>query len=314
MNLSLRSFVAASILVAAAGAAHARIDRVIEKSFTVSDTGTLNVSTPGGAITVKPSSGGVVKVIARERIRANSEAEADEILRKLELKLEQSGNDVTASAKYESQPMGFHFGSWPPVNVDFEVAVPPQFMSDLHTSGGGITVGDLGGRVKARSSGGSIVLGKIGAMVDAHTSGGSITLESAAGDVTLESSGGNISVGRVDGAANLSTSGGSVKIDSVANTVRARSSGGNVRAGIAGPLKEDCSLSTSGGTVRVTVDKTAAFKLDASTSGGTVDADGVTLTLEKGTHGRNRLVGMVNGGGPLLKLRSSGGDIVVRTR
>ena len=50
----------------------------------------------------------------------------------------------------------------------------------------------------------------------------------------------------------------------------------------------------------------------ASTSGGSVDAEGLTLTLEKG--GRSRLAGNVNGGGPLLKLRTSGGNIEVRTR
>jgi hypothetical protein len=79
-----------------------------------------------------------------------------------------------------------------------------------------------------------------------------------------------------------------------------------------GPLTEDCTLSTSGGGVSVTVDKSAAFELDASTSGGSVDADGLTLTLRDSNKGRSRLAGAVNGGGPLLKLRSSGGSITVR--
>ena len=37
-------------------------------------------------------------------------------------------------------------------------------------------------------------------------------------------------------------------------------------------------------------------------------------TIEKGGAGRSRLAGKVNGGGPLLKMRSSGGDIIVETR
>jgi len=65
--------------------------------------------------------------------------------------------------------------------------------------------------------------------------------------------------------------------------------------------------------VHVGVDKMAAFRLDASTSGGDVDAAGLTITMEKGNRDRSRLAGTVNGGGPLLKLRSSGGGIVVRT-
>ena len=115
-----------------------------------------------------------------------------------------------------------------------------------------------------------------------------------------------------DGPAHLSTSGGGIRIDAVETLVRAQTSGGSVDAGITGALREDCTLSTSGGSVRVAVAKSAAFRLDASTSGGNVNADGVTLTLDGGHTGRARLSGTANGGGPLLKLRSSGGNIFVR--
>jgi hypothetical protein len=45
-----------------------------------------------------------------------------------------------------------------------------------------------------------------------------------------------------------------------------------------------------------------------------VKASGLTITIEKGGTGKSRLVGSVNGGGPRLKLRSSGGDVSVHTR
>ena len=83
---------------------------------------------------------------------------------------------------------------------------------------------------------------------------------------------------------------------------------------IGGALKGECLLSTSGGDVSVTVDKAAAFQLDASTSGGRVRADGLTITLDGGGAGRSHLSGKVNGGGPLLKLRTSGGDIKVEPK
>lgn len=290
-----RFLLSAGLLALVPLAAHAKIERNVEKSFTVQAGGKLHIETQGGAVHVERGGDGVVKVTARERIRADSDAEADDILKKLDLTIEQSGNDVSASSKYESQPLGIHWGSWPPVQVDFIVTVPASFGTDLHTSGGGITVGDLDAPVFARTSGGGIKLGKIGANIDAHTSGGSVSLESSTGEVKLRTSGGNITVGRVDGPASLETSGGSI------------------RAGVKGPLKNDCVLSTSGGSVKVTVDKTAAFQLDASTSGGSVDAGGLTITLEKSDRHRSRLAGSVNGGGPLLKLRSSGGNIDVST-
>jgi hypothetical protein len=314
MKITSSLLIAAGLMAGLVSTAQAKIERVVEKSFTVQPGGNLKVSTSGGEIRVSPSSDNVVKVTAREKIRANSDAEADEILKKLDLTIEQNGNDVTAISKYEKQPLNFHFGSWPPVEVSFIVTVPASFLTDLHTSGGNITVGDLAAKVRARTSGGDIKLGRIGAAVDAGTSGGNVTLESAKGPVKLTTSGGNVEAGAVAGTADLSTSGGDIRIESVEGVVRAHTSGGSVRAGLVGPLKEDCVLSTSGGNVRVTVDKTAAFRLDASTSGGSVNGEGLTITLEKSNRSHSQLVGAVNGGTALLKLRSSGGDISVKTR
>ena len=293
--------------------AHAKIERVIEKTFSVSSPGLLRVESHGGAIRVTPGTDATVRVTAKQRINASTDAEADELLKKLELTMEQSGSDVRVVARYEQRKERlFNFGSWPPVQVDFVITVPVGFATDINTSGGGITVGDLNGKAILRTSGGAIKLAKMGGAVNAHTSGGSIELDEARGAVELKTSGGNISVGRVAGPADLATSGGSIKVESVAGRLRAHTSGGSVRANIAGPLTDECSLSTSGGSVRVTVDKAAAFQLDASTSGGVVEAEGLTITLEKSNRDRSRLAGAVNGGGPLLKLRSSGGGISVR--
>lgn len=313
MNASLRLLFAAGLAALFSLNAHARIERVVEKTFPVTGAGKLRVETQGGEIRVSAATDSVVRVTAKQKIRASSEAEADELLKKLELTFEQNGNDVRVASKYGERPSGFSFGSWPPVQVDIVVTVPAGFATDLNTSGGGITVGDLAGPAVLRTSGGSIKVGKMGGSVDAKTSGGGISLESAGGPVTLKTSGGSISVGRVTGPADLNTSGGSIKIDGAAGTLRAHTSGGSIRASLTGPLLGDCSLTTSGGSVRVTVDKQAAFRLDASTSGGGVDAEGLTITLEKSSRGRDQLSGAVNGGGPLLKLRSSGGGISVRT-
>lgn len=314
MTSSLRWFACAALLAAPVfGASTARFERVLEKTFSVAGVGTLEIETQGGEIRVSPSTDSTVKVTAKQRIRASNEAEADEFLKKLELTMEQTGNDVLLRSKYEKRASSFFKGSWPPVQVDFIVTVPASFATKLSTSGGTINLGDLNGEIFARTSGGSIKIGQAGNKVDAHTSGGSITLSRAGGPVVLKTSGGSIKVGEVAGSAELATSGGGIEVDSVSGALRANTSGGSIRAIIAGGLKEDCVLSTSGGGVRVAVDKAAAFQLDASTSGGSVRAEGLTMTLN-GSAGRSSLAGQVNGGGPLLKLRTSGGSITVAAR
>lgn len=312
MKLYLSVLIGIGWLFATPIVLNAKIERTVEKSFTVQPGGTLKVETAGGNVSVEPGAGDAVKVVAREKIRADSDAEADALLKELTLTIEQQGNDVTAVAKYERK-MGHWFGSWPPVQVDFIVTVPGRYSTDLKTSGGNITVGDLAGRMEARTSGGNVKLGNIDGTVDAGTSGGNVSLGSCTGDTKLHTSGGNVRAEKIVGRADLDTSGGDIVVKLVENTLSAHTSGGDVEAAIGGALKGDCSLGTSGGDVKVAVDKAAAFQLDAATSGGSVRADGLTITLDGGGTGRSHLSGKVNGGGPLLKLRTSGGSIHIGT-
>ncbi|HEX2099993.1 MAG TPA: DUF4097 family beta strand repeat-containing protein [Candidatus Synoicihabitans sp.] len=296
--------------------AQARIERVVEKTFNVAPGGTLTVSTHGGEVKVEPGQGNGVKVVARQTFpRADSEAEADEILRDLEFSVEQSGNDVSAHARYQKRGTGGWWGGGrPAVSVAFTVTVPSTYNVDLATSGGNITVGDLTGTAKVRTSGGDLRFGRFRGPVDGRTSGGNIIVAEAADRVNLSTSGGDIRVERVTGEVELSTSGGNISIESVRGSLNASTSGGNVSAGIDGPVTKDVSLSTSGGNVTARVAKDAAFRLEAKTSGGSVRADGLTITLDSGGSGRSKLAGTVNGGGPLVKLRTSGGDVTVATR
>jgi DUF4097 and DUF4098 domain-containing protein YvlB len=284
---------AAGLLFALPFAAHAKIERVVEKTFAVQPGATLKVETQGGDITVRPGTDDEVRIVARQTIRAKSEAEADALLEKLELVFNQEGAEVRVSAKYPTRGAGF--GSWPPVSMDFEITVPTAINLVLRTSGGDVRVGDLTGRVDVRTSGGDVKLGRIDGTVQAGTSGGDVDLVQATG------------------AADLHTSGGDIEIETVINMVKAATSGGDVSASFVGPLKGDCSLSTSGGDVEVKVAADAVFQLDASTGGGKIKAKGLALTIERGGVGQSRLGGKVNGGGPLLKLRTSGGDIEIES-
>lgn len=290
------------------------IERVVQKSFTIEPGGTLKVDTQGGDITVRPGRGNEVIVVARQKIRAKRDAEADELLKNLQLEISQSGNDVSASAKYAKSSAGMIFGSWPPVKVSFEVTVPARIDTVLKTSGGDVVLGDLVGAMQINTSGGDIEIGRINGSVKASTSGGDIELREATGETRLDSSGGDIDVDRVVGATKITTNGGDIEVDAVEGSLNAHTSGGDVSVRISGALAADCSLGTSGGDIEVTVDKSAGFQLDASTGGGKVKASGLAIAIERGAIGKSQLKGAVNNGGPTLKLRTSGGDIEIETR
>ncbi|MBA3848612.1 MAG: hypothetical protein C0502_01280 [Opitutus sp.] len=289
----------------------AKIVRTVEKTFSVQPGGNFRALTQGGDIKVSTADIGEVRITARQVFRTDSEKKADEMLSEMTFKLEQQGNDIVAEARYEKRAINW-LGHWPPASVDLTVTLPRNFNLDIKTSGGDIAVGSLRGTVKARTSGGDLKFARIDGDIDAHTSGGDIRLEEGTATARLHTSGGDIGVNRAGGQTTVSTSGGDIHLDSVAELVRATTSGGDIVARITRPIKADTELSTSGGRVKVFVPKDSGFALDARTSGGDVDAEGLTMTIERGGVGKSRLAGSVNGGGPRLTLRSSGGDIVIR--
>ena len=74
-------------------------------------------------------------------------------------------------------------------------------------------------------------------------------------------------------------------------------------------LQDACNLRTSGGGITVTLIPDIAINVDAETSGGRVSTDFAVASIIQGKVPRNRLKGSINGGGPLLKLHTSGGNI-----
>ena len=144
--------------------------------------------------------------------------------------------------------------------------------------------------------------------VDLRTGGGSINLSKLRGQVEAYTSGGSIRLGHIEGDVNVKTSGGSIKVEEVAGNINAHTSGGSIKATITKQPTKDCKLTTSGGSVTAYLSPSIAVDLVASTSGGTVGSEfDVNGSLKK-----QSLKGTINGGGPQLVLKTSGGSVRVK--
>ena len=179
------------------------------------------------------------------------------------------------------------------------------------TSGGDIEAGDIDGPVDAETSGGTIRVQSAGGPVSAATSGGSIRLGNVAGAVAAKTSGGSIRIGDAGAAVEARTSGGSIEVAGAGGAVQARTSGGSVEVGFAGQPERDSQLHTSGGNVTVYLRDDFQADLTASASGGRVTSDLPEVTPNNSA-GRGRLEQSLNGGGPELSLRTSGGSVRIR--
>lgn len=283
-----------------------RFKKEMTRTFSVDEGGTLYMDVSQGRIEIRTDPGNQVNVQVIRYARTYDKRRAEEAFRDNPIEFRQTGPDVWIEME---KPRGRLFGVFErgKVGQRFVVTVPESYNLDLRTSGGGIEVGDIEGKVRARTSGGSLKFGRIKGELQGATSGGRIVLASCTNEVDLRTSGGSISAGRLDKEARLSTSGGRIEVTEARKAVQANTSGGSISVGFYESPSSDCRLTTSGGGIDVSLPEGAKFVVDARTSGGRVHID-FPVTMS-GSLSSTRLDAEVNGGGPLLYLRTSGGSI-----
>jgi hypothetical protein len=312
---ALHAGVLAGILGWGLAPAPAAADFRLEKRLALAPGGRFTLEAEGGSVTVTGGEGDGATILVTSR--------ADDVEERFDLRFEEGPGSVKVVSERRPGWISGWF-DWGRHGMHFEVRVPRSTQVDLHTSGGSIEISGLAGEARLRTSGGSLQARDHEGMIDGRTSGGSIEVRAVRGSVDVDTSGGGIRVHEVSGDVVAETSGGSIEIQDVGGDVDADTSGGGVRVRGArgrvvahssgGPVSavfagagEGGSLSSSGGGVRVAVHPAAALTIDASSSGGGVECD-LPITIQ-GRVSRTSLRGNLNGGGPVLKLRSSGGGI-----
>jgi TonB family protein len=178
--------------------------------------------------------------------------------------------------------------------------------AELDTVGGNITVAHAGSFVSVRTGGGQIDFGEVRGSVRAQTGGGGIRMMYVSGPIELESSSGSICLTRVAGALQAATSGGTI---TAWINPDAPSGGGNVHLG--GPSQ----LASGNGDIIVFLPRNLAANIDAIVASGGehhIEADpALHLTVLASVNGSGQVHAMatLNGGGALLKLKTTGGKI-----
>jgi hypothetical protein len=190
---------------------------------------------------------------------------------------------------------------WGSNHVRFNIQMPSQFDTDLHTSGGDIQFqGSFTGNLGGSTSGGDIILGDVGGVIRMDTSGGDIRVGRVTGDGFFETSGGDIEIQDVSSRAELSTSGGDIVIGNVGKTLKAHTAGGTIRIGDVGG---EADVSTAGGDIQVgKVTGSATLR----TAGGDIELRGATGMVRAKTAGGDLRLLKVSGS---IIGETAGGDI-----
>jgi hypothetical protein len=211
----------------------------------------------------------------------------------------------------------------------------------LHTNGGRIRVNSASSRLTADTLGGDLFVGTARGPVSLETNGGSIHISRTESDLKAETAGGNIEAGDVGGSAILETAGGTIRLNSARGTVhaetasgaihlgrvqggiRAETANGGITAEFVGAKLSDSTLETAVGDITVYIPSNLACSVRAAVemaSGHSIRSDfpevKVTTPQRRDSdedYGprEQSASGTINGGGPLLRLRTNMGDIQI---
>ena len=210
----------------------------------------------------------------------------------------------------------------------------------LQTGGGNIKIASAKGEIKAESGGGSVVVlsGLQGAVLE--TGGGSIRVDKCSGPVKATTGGGSVDLGDIGGAAEIETGAGSIRLASAKGRVRAETGGGSIQLDGATSVQAETSaggiivkllsssgaasrsnstLETSAGDITVYLANDLAISIRAEiemANGHTIHSDfsDIRVSSEGGPYGPKTVTaeGQLNGGGPVLKVRTNSGNVSFR--
>ena len=206
------------------------------------------------------------------------------------------------------------------------------------TGGGNVDLGEMGGSVSVETGGGNVHLQSAAGWVKAETGGGNISAQKCTSSLHAETGGGNIEIGDVGGKVELESGGGRLRLASARGMVHAETGSGRMDLGrISGGIKAetggggiaveiaadsnftDSELESPAGDVIVYLSPQLAAVIRASieaASGHTIISDfpEIHITTEGGEWGAKTVTaeGRLNGGGPVLKVTTSTGNIEFR--
>ncbi|MCE2403020.1 DUF4097 family beta strand repeat protein [Candidatus Poribacteria bacterium] len=316
----------------------------IEESFKVSPDGKLTLDTDIGTIDVQTAESEVINVIVRRAAQLKADRHAADILKDFHVTFDEKEKELHINAKFKDRKR-----NWKNIadrlDIHFEITVPQTgYDVSLKTAGGNISVTDMNGIVQSITGKGELQFENVTGSVFGHTGFGNVKLTKCNSDVRIESSGGNIEVngniGRVDmitsggnvrcadvfGPISAETSGGTIKLIRCKGGAIVETSGGNIHLENDGPvtaktvggsivamtleqLQDDWTLESSGGDIAVSLISEILTKLDARSIGGNITSELPVIRVGRDSAKEWQLQGIINGDGPLLTLRSVGGDI-----
>jgi hypothetical protein len=316
-----RAAVALAVVFSSAVPALAAEGR-FERTLQVGSPATVSITAGSGNITVTRGAAGTVTV--RGRITDNEwyGEGAAAAIRQVEQNppILQQGDTITIG-KIDDPDIQRK------LTISYEVTVPEATDLAAKSGSGDVVAQGLGRGATLTSGSGSITASDIGGALSASTGSGSLTIDRVRGDLRAKSGSGDIRARGIGGAATAETGSGDIRVEvSGTGEVSVSSGSGDLEvAGVRGALRAKAAsgdvtvqgtpavgweVRSASGDVELTLPAEAAFTLEARSNSGSIDTR--TPVTVQGDLPKGTLRGAVRGGGPVVSVSTSSGDITIK--
>ena len=309
----------------------------------VTAPGSLTLENSRGDVTITGGAGSEIRLVARKKVCAASDAEAYRLSQAFEPVLASTGDG------YELQ-WNVLAGDRRAVAADLDVQVPPSITAvnltvehgdlrasnlggdvnvemrrgdvDISQVGGSVAVEGRGGefrvrevkgsaRIECRSCYGPIELAAIGGTAEYDSSRTNFRAEGLPGELKMES--GEMTLRGARGEVSLVTKNYEINVEEVGGPLRIENRNGRVTLRAVKAPTQPIEVSNSSGSIELVLPAGSGFVLNASTRNGDIKSDfsggGLTLTEE---HGDSTLEGTYGNGRVPIELSTSHGTIYLR--
>ena len=275
-----------------------------DRSFQVNGPVDLEVLTRSGDITVRNGAADTVSIHAKIQssnswLGGDHKAEAQELQNNPPIR--QNGNSIRIDY--------VHFNN---ISVDYEITVPENTAIRTHTGSGDQTVEGLKGNVDLESGSGDLKLARLTGEMRFQTGSGNIRGHEVSGPAKVKAGSGDIEIEEIGaGDVDIRTGSGNITVNGINGGFRAEAGSGNIHG--KGSPKNMWSVRAGSGNVTLHVPADAAFDVNISSHSGNVTlGHPVTTTIQgRVRESRKSVVGKVRGGGPMIYVHTSSGDVQV---
>jgi hypothetical protein len=245
----------------------------------------VRVHNTNGRTTVIGEDRGDIEVVVAKTARAESSEAAAQLLEEIRLVHGMAGDalelDVEVPRKWNRRG-----------HANLELRVPRGSNVDVSVSNGKIAIASLCGRVRARSS------------------NGSVTIDDVTGDIEVATTNAKVCCAETNGRLTARSSNGKIELEQHRGSVDASTSNGLIRVSMDEIGKAGVQLATSNGRILLELPESVDADVDIRVDNGVIRNDRTLCKATRATNGQVR--GQLGAGGPMIKLRTSNGSISMR--